>query len=152
MTQEQKRLYMQSWRKRNKERIKAYNQQWRAENTDYFRKYYAGEIEVKPKPTANYEDRVRQYDKTSYLRIIADPVKRKIRFDRIAKAHAKYPERMKARQLLNTAVDSGKLYRPDICSSCGNTCVPHGHHSDYTKPLEVTWLCYHCHRQLHSSS
>ena len=24
-----------------------------------------------------------------------------------------------------------------------------GHHFDYDKPLEVTWVCFECHKQIH---
>jgi hypothetical protein len=35
--------------------------------------------------------------------------------------------------------------RPDRCSKCKVKCKPHGHHPDYSKPLEVVWLCPGCH-------
>ncbi len=42
------------------------------------------------------------------------------------------------------------LDRPDICSDCGAVdVVIHGHHEDYSKPLEVIWLCVSCHMKLH---
>lgn len=50
----------------------------------------------------------------------------------------KFPEKFKARRALKFAVDSGKLKR-EPCF-CGNP-KSEGHHSDYSKPLEVTWLC-----------
>jgi len=43
------------------------------------------------------------------------------------------------------AVASGRLVRPDKCEQCGVKCKPQGHHTDYSKPLEVTWLCKACH-------
>src|SRR5437899_10932455 len=43
------------------------------------------------------------------------------------------------------ALRSGKLLRPLSCSSCGTQCKPQGHHPDYSKPLEVIWLCRPCH-------
>lgn len=39
--------------------------------------------------------------------------------------------------------------RPDHCSRCFVTCIPMAHHDDYSKPLEVTWLCFTCHERLH---
>jgi len=61
----------------------------------------------------------------------------------------RYPERVKCRQLVTNALSSGKLKRPSTCSSCGGKCKPHAHHDDYSKPLDVDWLCRHCHRKLH---
>ena len=41
--------------------------------------------------------------------------------------------------------------KPTTCSKCGRTnCRIEAHHHDYTKPLDVTWLCVSCHQQLHS--
>lgn len=42
-----------------------------------------------------------------------------------------------------------KLKRPDRCSLCGKVCRVHGHHRDYSKPLEVIWLCPQCHKNEH---
>lgn len=48
------------------------------------------------------------------------------------------------------AVKDGRLSRPDSCESCGKSCVPQGHHDDYTKPLNVRWLCSQCHSLVHA--
>jgi hypothetical protein len=45
------------------------------------------------------------------------------------------------------AILSGKVIRPDTCP-CGNP-DPEGHHTDYSKPLMVVWLCHKCHTELH---
>src|SRR5208282_918645 len=52
------------------------------------------------------------------------------------------------------AIKSGRLVRPDKCGKCGCPDKPgsdgrttiHAHHHDYSKPLEVEWLCAKCHR------
>lgn len=54
----------------------------------------------------------------------------------------------KAWQETNYAVAKGILTRPSNCSKCGKRCKPDAHHADYSKPLEVTWLCRACHRLL----
>lgn len=61
----------------------------------------------------------------------------------------KHPEKYKARTALNNAIRHGKITKPATCSECGVTPGPrelHGHHHDYSKPLDVTWLCRQCHR------
>ena len=35
------------------------------------------------------------------------------------------------------------------CDVCGSDKSVDAHHEDYTKPLEVDWLCRKCHIQLH---
>lgn len=57
----------------------------------------------------------------------------------------KYPERVKAHELVTTAVKRGKLQRTP-CAQCGATKTE-AHHEDYTKPLEVMWFCREHHRE-----
>jgi len=47
------------------------------------------------------------------------------------------------------AVRAGRLPRPEACQRCGRECVPHGHHADYARPLDVKWLCTACHGAEH---
>jgi len=57
----------------------------------------------------------------------------------------------KCRTIYQRALIRGMLLRPKQCSQC--LMVPRrtleGHHPDYSKPLEVIWLCHKCHRTLH---
>jgi hypothetical protein len=69
----------------------------------------------------------------------------------LARRKEKYPEREKAKATLNNAVYSGKLDRPETCSLCNETGLIDGHHPDYSKPLEVIWLCRQCHVDYHRS-
>lgn len=42
------------------------------------------------------------------------------------------------------------LLIPKPCRDCGTSKVE-AHHEDYSKPLEVVWLCKRCHCALHAS-
>lgn len=43
-----------------------------------------------------------------------------------------------------------KGMKPELCQCCGANGVEiHGHHPDYSKPLEVIWLCTSCHGAEH---
>lgn len=56
-------------------------------------------------------------------------------------------QKYKARSILNQAVRDGKLIRQP-CVKCQNE-KSEGHHEDYSKPLEVIWVCQRCHRKEH---
>lgn len=60
----------------------------------------------------------------------------------------------KAARRFRAAIQRNKLNRPDICSCCMKTereaGTMEGHHTNYSKPLEVDWLCNVCHRDWHS--
>ncbi len=59
------------------------------------------------------------------------------------------PEKTKAINAINHAITAGKLTRPSVCESCFNERFTEGHHEDYSKPLDVDWLCKECHIDLH---
>lgn len=58
------------------------------------------------------------------------------------------PERYKARNAVNNAVRDGRLLKMD-CAFCGTSNTV-AHHHDYTRPLDVTWLCSPCHARFHA--
>ncbi|HWZ86535.1 MAG TPA: hypothetical protein VN032_10060 [Thermoanaerobaculia bacterium] len=64
----------------------------------------------------------------------------------------KCSQKILARARVYSAVASGRLTRPEACSACGRVGAVQGHHDDYSKPLEVTWLCVACHRARHAST
>lgn len=63
--------------------------------------------------------------------------------------NARNPQAYKAHYAVTNAVRDGRLKR-EPCLFCGGEKV-HGHHRDYTKPLEVIWLCPKCHHRLHAN-
>jgi hypothetical protein len=58
------------------------------------------------------------------------------------------PIKNAARAAVNRNVRSGALVKKP-CEICGATQVD-GHHDDYSKPLEVRWLCRTHHLELHA--
>lgn len=54
-----------------------------------------------------------------------------------------------ARKKAIRAVYRGMLPRPDRCEGCLRLCTPDAHHNDYSKPLDVHWLCKTCHGEVH---
>ncbi len=60
------------------------------------------------------------------------------------------PAKERAHQVLKRAIRRGDIIRPTVCSNCPRHDVRIiGHHNDYTKPLEVEWLCEECHSKIH---
>ena len=58
------------------------------------------------------------------------------------------PEKIAARTAVMHAIQAGRLHRQP-CERCGETKQIHAHHEDYSKPLDVAWLCPPCHRKRH---
>ena len=60
----------------------------------------------------------------------------------------KFPLKYKAHSMVNSAIKSMKLFK-EACGECGSDKNTHAHHDDYSKPLNVRWLCAACHSQWH---
>ena len=61
----------------------------------------------------------------------------------------KYPDRYETSKIVASARRLGKMI-PQPCAKCNSTKNIDGHHLDYSKPLEVIWLCRQCHKDLHA--
>ena len=63
----------------------------------------------------------------------------------------------KAHDALEYAIIKGDIKRPEKCSVCGlnpplakdGRSQIQGHHYDYSKPLDVIWVCKKCHHEIH---
>ena len=63
-----------------------------------------------------------------------------------------HPERPRSHHAVRRAVKTGRLTRPERCERCGKTGKLHAHHEDYTKPLDVIWVCPTCHKAIHRAA
>lgn len=75
-----------------------------------------------------------------------ESVKRSI--ERTKVYREKYKIRYKAYCSVANAIRDGKLI-PRPCEVCGTEEFVHAHHEDYSKPLEVKWLCGIHHKARH---
>ena len=83
----------------------------------------------------------REYDRKRYR----ENLKRREYTRKISDAWAaKYPEKCRAQWTVNNAVRDKRLIKMP-CEKCGAVYHIHGHHDDYSKPLDVIWLCVRCH-------
>lgn len=67
------------------------------------------------------------------------------------KACKKNPSHKNAYMAVDAAIRCGKLVKPNCCQGCGRSAEEtrlSSHHYDYTKPLDVIWLCAACHRKV----
>lgn len=64
-----------------------------------------------------------------------------------ARHRLRHPDREFARQMLGRAVRAGRI-KPKPCKHCGSLNVQ-AHHPDYSKPLDVVWLCRKHHYEHH---
>ena len=82
--------------------------------------------------------------KTPKRRALALKVQRSIR--------ERYPEKSTAHNKLSRAIKKGLVKRLAFCEICQSQQHVHAHHDDYSKPLEVRWLCSSCHRKHHAAN
>lgn len=59
---------------------------------------------------------------------------------------ARYPEKEQARRTISNGIRNGKLER-GVCEVCGEEAE--AHHEDYSRALDVRWLCFKHHREEH---
>lgn len=53
------------------------------------------------------------------------------------------------RRQFQHAIRHGQVRRSTRCERCGDVALTDGHHTDYSKPLYVEWLCRPCHAAHH---
>lgn len=68
----------------------------------------------------------------------------------ILRNRAEHPERHAARVALGNAVRDRRVVPWPSCAVPECNCKPHAHHPDYSRPLDVVWLCPAHHRQAHA--
>jgi ribosomal protein S27AE len=117
---QQQREAQRRYYKRHPERAKEACRAWREKNRGYSTRYYQANAEKE-------REQARERSKTTAYKI-----------------------RKAAQQRVRTAVRRGRLTQSLICSECGRETTLHKHHDDYTKPLDVRWLCPDCHVELHA--
>jgi len=107
---------------KNKEKRYAYLKRWKEEN----------------------EEKVREYARKQYWK------NRERNLEAGVSYRKRYPERARAAWTIGNSYKARKIIRPGKCSRCERERQIEAHHEDYSKPLDVIFLCTRCHRRLHA--
>lgn len=111
------------------------NREWREKHPDY-NKDYGRELRAKHPEKAKRYEQARGFGN-------------RVKATKLYRQKAENFLKVKARKTVANALKMNKLQRPQECFDCGDFCIPEAHHKDYSKPLEVVWLCKKCHESLH---
>lgn len=112
----------------------------RLKRSDYYREYDAWRFKNQPQVKARHK----RYQKTENGILSATASR--------TKWQSNNPEKRAAHVILGNAVRDGRIEKPLSCSKCGEfkpSRQIHAHHNDYTKPIDVVWLCTYCHKSEH---
>jgi hypothetical protein len=96
-------------------------------------------------------DRIREYDRNRpnfEVRRIKNNENRKLRGHMWKKIQESDPLKQKARRAVQYALKTGRI-KVEPCERCGFAIGVHAHHEDYSKPLDIMWLCRTCHGERH---
>lgn len=124
------------WRRSHLNRAREQSKKWNREHREQIARCQRANNAENREKIREKNKRIYRSHRNEYKQMVADW--RKIN-----------PEKAKAHDLFKSALHFGKIVRPEICSRCGKSGKIHGHHEDYSKPLEVIWLCSVCHARMH---
>lgn len=130
-----------------KECVSARQREYRNNNKDRYIAYMA---EYR---RAHY-DRLQEQSHENYMANREKRIKDAVEYSRnhpeICKnKRTREPEKAKCWSSFSDAVYRGLVQRRNVCDLCGSSGKIHGHHPDYSKPLDVIWVCTICHGKLH---
>ena len=131
---------VQRWRLKNPDKVLAMRRRYRLKNRIAIR-------EADHKYRLEHLNKRREASLVSYFK---HHKKRRMSQSEYGKKHRdehreRYAEKNRVRNIVNGAIRYGKLKRqPCWCGEVGQA-----HHTDYTKPYQVVWLCRKHHAECH---
>lgn len=163
-----KKEYFREYYKKNRDKILLNQKKWREANPGYFKEIHKKWAKRNPDKIAGYKKKwmLKKFGVTSARKVDKyqvhirehDKEYQKKKRSRLkgykAEEYRKYkeknPEKVKAQQKLNYAIRHGRIERSP-CEVCGEgrRYHVHAHHDDYSKPLEVRWVCPVHHKLMH---
>jgi hypothetical protein len=130
----------------------------RSEDAIENQKKYRSEWQKKKRPILNARlrnrylekiDESREQSKIRTRRYLQSEKGKLKHLETTRKYEKENPEKISAQRKVRKAVQFGRLIRSETCQICNKISKTHGHHEDYSKPLEVIWMCSICHLYHH---
>lgn len=142
-----------NWAEKNRTRSNQIKQAYKERNRE---KYLAQQREYAKKKYLENREKILEKEKLperkEVLKVWREENRERLNKEYIESYH--FSEDLKTKQLarckVRRAILSGKLIKATECSKCGSSQRIQAHHHDYSKPLEVIFLCTPCHQKEHS--
>lgn len=119
-----------------KECVKAQVRKNRADNIERYREFDRQRANLPHRVQARKDYAETEQGKEAFVRANAAYRKR-------------YPMKYAAHKIVGNALRDAKLFKAEGCEICGGVKKLEAHHDDYTKPLDVRWLCEDHHKEWH---
>ena len=134
--------------KRNLQRKKLYEEN-RQRFTDNQKKYYQKNKD-KIRARVRERDKLPENREKNRKRTLSWAKKNSEKWYQYSKEYKdRNPEKVLAHQYVMWALRLGVLKKPNNCEKCGLNIKLEAHHKDYSKQLDVMWLCRICHAHEH---
>jgi hypothetical protein len=120
--------YIKKWRSKNVEMIIKRSKDYREKNKNKIREYYRNWYLI--------NGRKRTAKDMAYIK----------------NWMLNHKKQVQVGQKLHSATRSGRIIKKNECEKCGTKNIRlHGHHKNYNRPYDVTWLCASCHKLEHNN-
>lgn len=117
-----------------------YTRKWRAEHPERYAATRRAWLDKN-------KEQQKQYGRERYF---SGRYKRSKHYKQTAESWRKQNrEKRNASAAVYQAVKAGKISKPTHCEMCSQPAYLVGHHEDYSKRLDVKWICQSCHRYVH---
>jgi hypothetical protein len=117
-----------------------YTRRWRAEHPEHYRRTRLAWLKKN-------KDQQKQYHRERYFGGRYKRAKNHIQNQK--EWVNRNREKRNAAAAVQRAVKAGLISKPTHCEMCSLPAYLVGHHEDYSKRLEVKWICQSCHRYIH---